>query len=163
MYARAYTYCCDIACFECQNFKSQDIRTACICASLRRRVKKFRFLADTKKAAPKMRATREKMRGKLARVFSRALQVTQQIVLSEAINIDRDAAHPHTRVHLHTHTLTHIHTITRIHVNAIHKGHTKHAHKYMQFRPESKRHIKEKSTSLSRCALTLKLKVDQKR
>lgn len=71
MRARAYIYCCDIACFECQDFESQGIRTACICASLRRRVKKFRFLADTKKAAPKMRAAREKTRGKL-RAYSPA-------------------------------------------------------------------------------------------
>lgn len=110
-----------------------------------------------------MQATRERTRGELTRVFSRALEITQQIVLSKAMNIDRDAAHPHIRVHPHTYTYTKTHVHERdTHPQGTHTLHV-HAHGHTQFRPESKRHIKEKSTSLSRCALTLKLKVDQKR
>lgn len=136
-------------------------RTTPTYALLRRRVKNSVFWqTPKKKAAPKMQATRERTRGECTRVFSRARSKSHnKIVLSKAMNIDRDAAHPHIRVHPHIRYTLHVHVRS-----------TQGTYTYMNiytdtrsFRPESKRHIKEKSTSLSRCALTLKLKVDQKR
>lgn len=110
--------------------------------------------------------------------FRDRFDATQQISVRQGgVLLDRLAAHPHTRVQRHTvdthanskggthaRTLTHAHTVQHdadTHTTLNTHTHTP-RHNYTQFRPESKRHIKEKSTSLSRCALMLKLKVDQK-
>ena len=96
--------------------------------------------------------------------FLRLIRATQQISVRQGgVLLDRLAAHPHTRVQRHTHANSKgdMHTHTHTHIHTTLNTFTP-RHNYTQFRPESKRHIKEKSTSLSRCALMLKLKVDQK-
>lgn len=88
--------------------KPRYTSAACICASLRRRVKKFRFLADTKKAAPKMRATREKTRAaNYARIPPRAPSHTTDSAQRGDKHRSRCSTPTHTRVHLHIHTLAH--------------------------------------------------------
>lgn len=122
---------------------------------------KFRFLADTKKKKQLLKCKR-RARGRTAcdaRILARAQNHTTDSAQQGDKHRSRCSTPTHTR------TSIHIHVHERTYTNAAHMGHTRtrHAHGHTQFRPESKRHIKEKSTSLSRCALTLKLKVDQKR
>lgn len=125
-------------------------------------MKKFRFSANTKKKNSARMACGNAAHKEAA--FLRPIRATQQISVRQGgVLLDRLAAHPHTRVQRHTHANSKgdMHTHTHTHIHTTLNTFTP-RHNYTQFRPESKRHIKEKSTSLSRCALMLKLKVDQK-
>lgn len=97
------------------------------CVLLRRRVKNSVFWQTPKKKQLLKCERRARRRAAVRRrvcVFSRALEITQQIVLSKAMNIDRDAAAPtHTRTsythtrdtqgeHTRTWTYTQIHAVS---------------------------------------------------
>lgn len=86
---------------------------------------KFRFLADTKKkAAPKMQARRERTRGCVTRVFSRA---RSNHTTNSAQQGDDHRSRCSTPTHPHTHTRTHtLYTLhERTYTYAAHKGHTR--------------------------------------
>lgn len=95
----------------CQVFRNpRCTRTTPTYALLRRRVKNSVFWQTPKKK--QLLKCRRRARGRTAcdaRILARVPIITQQIVLSKAMNIDRDAAHPHIRVHPHTRTRTHVH------------------------------------------------------
>lgn len=83
-------------------------------ALLRRRVKNSVFWQTPKKQLLKCERRARRERAAASR-RARALVITQQIVLGKAMNIGRDAAHPHTRVHapcVHKHAHT-VYTHTR--------------------------------------------------